>query len=96
MFRRKLIDILLNNFMTVPQIARAVDESPSTIESDLKHLQKSLKHTEYMMEITPAECRKCGFEFSEDKLKKPSRCPECHSTWLHEPELRIVTREQKA
>ena len=53
--------------------------------SDLQHLLKSLKHTEYTATITPALCRKCGFEFSPDKLRKPSRCPTCHSTWLTEP-----------
>lgn len=89
MFRKKLIDLLLGNPMSVPQIARAVKESPSQIADDMRHLLRSLKNTEYQATIEPARCRACGFEFSEEKLTKPSKCPECHSTWVLEPRIRI-------
>src|SRR2546425_2103201 len=39
--------------------------------------------------IEPARCRACGFEFSESKLNKPSKCPKCHSTWVLEPKIGI-------
>src|SRR6266404_2371963 len=92
MFRKDLIDVLLGNPMTLTQIARHVDESPGQISDDLNHLLRSLKHTEYKAVIEPARCRACGFEFSEGKLNKPSKCPECHSTWVLEPKILI---EQK-
>lgn len=47
MFRKDLIEMLRGNPMTVSQIARLVDESPSRIADDLNHLLRSLKHTEY-------------------------------------------------
>ena len=89
MFRKDLIDLLLGNAMTVNQIARAVDEPPKRIIDDLNHILRSLKHTEYRAIIEPARCRACGFEFSEWKLNKPPKCPECHSTWLQEPRIGI-------
>ena len=89
MFRKDLIDLLRNNPMSVTQIARCVDEAPKTIEEDLRHLLLSLKHTDYGAEVIPARCRKCDFEFSAAKLRKPSRCPECRSTWLTEPRIGI-------
>ncbi len=89
MFRRDLIDLLLGNPMSVSQIARAVKESPSQIADDVKHLLRSLKHSEFKAIIEPARCRACGFEFSEEKLTKPSKCPECHSTWVFEPKIGI-------
>ena len=92
MFRKKLIDILLGNPMTVSQIARGVDESPGRVADDLKHLFRSLKHTEYRAIVEPACCRACGFEFSEEKLTKPSKCPECYSTWVMEPSIGIQIR----
>ncbi len=92
MFRKSLIELLLRNPMSITQIARAVDESPSHVADDLTHLLRSLKHTEYKAVVGPARCHACGFEFSEEKLTKPSKCPECHSTWLLEPTIRI---EQK-
>jgi predicted Zn-ribbon and HTH transcriptional regulator len=95
MFRKDLIDLLLNNPMSVSQIARQVDESPARIADDLNHLFKSLKHTEYCQVVEAARCRACGFEFSATKLTKPSKCPECHSTWLQEPQVSIQPKRMK-
>ena len=64
MFRKDLIDLLLNNPMSTTQIARMVGESPGQIATDLNHLFRSLKHTDYKAVVDPAKCRACGFEFS--------------------------------
>lgn len=97
MFRKDLIDLLLDKFMSVPQIAHFVGESPKNVAEDLRHLILSLKHTEYSVLVIPAECRKCGFEFSTDKLRKPSKCPQCYSTWISGPEIgiRLVPAEER-
>ena len=92
MFRKDLIQILLGNPMTVNQIARLVDESPGRVADDLNHLFQSLKHTEYKAVVEAARCRSCGFEFSGAKLTKPSKCPECHSTWVLEPKIGIESK----
>ena len=92
MFRKDLIDLLLGNPMGVSQIARAVKESPSQITDDLQHLLRSLKHTDYQATVEAAHCRACGLEFSKEKLTKPSKCPECHSTWILEPKIGIQPR----
>ncbi len=92
MFRKNLIEILRGNPMTVSQIARLVDESPGRVADDLNHLFQSLKHTEYKPVVKPAHCRSCGFEFSREKLTKPSKCAECHSTWVLEPKIGIESK----
>ena len=89
MFRKHLIKLLLENPMSLRQIARMEDELPDRIADDLNHLFRSLKHTEYEAVIEPARCRACGFEFSESKLNKPSKCPKCRSTWVLEPKIGI-------
>jgi len=86
-FRKDLIPLLLGNPMSVGQIARLVGETPRDIEVHLCHLLQSLRHTGYSAVIEPARCRKCGFEFDASKLAKPSKCPECRSTWLLEPRV---------
>lgn len=96
MFRKDLIPLLEREAMSVSQIARAVDESPKQIEEDLIHLFRSLKHSEYEAKMEPAACRKCGFEFDASKLRKPSRCPECKSTWLTEPSISIHRKSNDA
>jgi len=89
MFRKNLIPLLVNRPLTVTQIARMVDESPGQIADDLRHVLRSLKHTAYKAHVQPARCRGCGFEFSEEKLTKPSKCPKCRSTWLQEPTVEV-------
>ncbi len=89
MFRKHLIKLLLENPMSLRQIARMEDELPDRIADDLNHLFRSLKHTDYEAVIEPARCRACGFEFSESKLNKPSQCPKCRSTWVLEPKIGI-------
>ena len=92
MFRKDLITLLLGNPMGVSQIAREVKEPPSQVADDLQHLLRSLKHSEYGAAIEPARCRACGFEFSEAKLTKPSKCPECKNTWVQEPKIGIESK----
>ena len=67
-------------------------ERADVIEDDLRHLIKSLRHSEYRLRITPAHCRKCGFTFQKEKLHKPGKCPHCHETWIQEPLLEIEKR----
>jgi len=94
MFRKDLITLLLGNPMGVSQIAREVKETPGQVADDLQHLLRSLKHSDYRASIAPARCRACGFEFSKAKLTKPSKCPECHSTWIQEPKIGIAIKTQ--
>lgn len=82
MFRKDLIDLLLERERTVEDIARLLGERPGDVADDLEHLLKSLKHTPYQYTVQPATCRKCSFSFRAGKLKKPSKCPRCHGTWI--------------
>jgi predicted Zn-ribbon and HTH transcriptional regulator len=90
MFRKDLIDLLQGNPMTVTQIVRSVSEPAGQVVDDLRHLLRSLKHIEYRAVIDPAWCRACGFEFSDGKSNKPSKCPKCRSTWVMEPRIGIT------
>ena len=92
MFRKDLIKLLHDHPMSVQQVARLVGESPGDVADDLDHLLLSLKHTEYAAAITPARCRKCGFEFDRARLRKPSKCPACRGTWLTDPLVSIQRR----
>ncbi len=76
--------------MSLADIAQAMEMTPKDVEDDLHHLQKSLKRSAYRLLTHPAECRKCGFKFKQDKLHKPGKCPQCHETWIQEPLLEVV------
>ena len=89
MFRKGLITLLQDNPMGLAEIARLIEMTQKDVEDDLRHLMRSLKHSEYQLIITPAKCRKCGFRFNKEKLHKPGKCPECQGTWISEPLLEV-------
>ncbi len=93
MSRKALIPLLATQTWTLHELARHLQLKPAEVEDDLRHLAKSLAHGEWKLVVTPARCRKCGFEFGPDKLHKPSKCPECQATWLHAPALQAVRRD---
>jgi hypothetical protein len=84
-FRKDLIPLLRDNPMSVAEIARQVELPIRRVRDDLEHLARSLKHTDVRLVVTPARCRKCGFEFSPDKLARPGKCPRCKGTWISDP-----------
>jgi predicted Zn-ribbon and HTH transcriptional regulator len=96
MFRKKLLDLLLHRPMSVTQVSRMVGEKPKDVADDLAHLLRSLKHTDFKAVVDPATCRACGFAFSDDKLTKPSKCPQCQSQWLTEPKVWIEEKKRDA
>lgn len=96
MFRRDLIPILLGQKMGLSEIARAVHEKPREVIDALNHLAQSCRHGDYELLVTPAECRKCGFEFSTDRFSRPGKCPECRGTWIYEPLFEVQRRQRAA
>lgn len=85
--------MLLRRPMSIAEIARLQERPPVEIEQDVKHLLRSLKRSRYRATIIPARCRKCGFGFRADKLRKPGKCPRCRATWIEEPLLELRDSE---
>ncbi|MEJ2180567.1 MAG: transcriptional regulator [Gammaproteobacteria bacterium] len=96
MFRKELLEMLLDNPMSIKEIAHLLELPVKDVEDDIKHLQKSIKHMKYRMQISPARCLKCDFQFRKDKLHKPSKCPLCHGTRIEEPQIGITIDDAKA
>lgn len=92
MFRKDLIPMLLDRPMSVTDISKVVEQTGKETAEDLDHLLQSLRHMQYKPIIEPAECKKCHFQFSTDKLRKPSKCPECKSTWITEPKISLTRK----
>ncbi|MBV8225105.1 MAG: hypothetical protein JO232_07955 [Verrucomicrobia bacterium] len=57
MFRTGLIDLLLDNPMSVAEIARKHEMQIKEVAIDLEHLRKSLRRSGHSLEVTPARCR---------------------------------------
>ena len=87
MYRKELIPLLLRRAWTVSELAEHLDVDTREMADDLVHLERSLRHLPYRMQITPAQCRKCGFVFDRERLRKPGKCPSCRGTWISEPQI---------
>ena len=88
-FRKQLLEVLAAEPRTASSLARELGLHRRDIEDDLRHLVRSARAAGHKVVVEPARCKSCGFRFDEDKLSKPGKCPQCRSTWLFEPLLRI-------
>jgi predicted Zn-ribbon and HTH transcriptional regulator len=88
MFRKQLIDVLAQP-RSVSWLARELGRKRGDVEDDLRHLIRSARAAGHEVIVEPARCKACGFTFSEDKLSKPGKCPECRATRLFEAQVAI-------
>jgi predicted Zn-ribbon and HTH transcriptional regulator len=92
-FRKALIDVLAVQPRSVSSIARELGLKRGDVEDDLRHAIRSARASGRRVLVEPARCRSCGFTFGEDKLSKPSRCPNCRSERLFEAQVCVVDTE---
>jgi predicted Zn-ribbon and HTH transcriptional regulator len=56
----------------------------------VRHVAQSISaDDDEQLLVAPPECRDCGFSEFDDPANRPSRCPECKSEAVDEPEFRI-------
>lgn len=89
-FRKDLLRILSLQPRSVSWLARELGLDRHDVEDDLRHMIRSARAAGHRVIIEPARCRACDFVFSEDKLSKPGKCPQCRGTRLHEAQIRVA------
>ena len=89
--RQRIIELLINTDrpLSVEEISLYLKIDSSVVASDLPRIVEAMTRKGYKIEIVPARCKKCGYEF-EPSLHIPSKCPRCHSQWLEPPRFRLV------
>ena len=80
---------MLKQPRTASSIAHELKLTRDEVEDHLKHLLKSARAAHQTVRVEPARCRNCGYTFSQDKIVKPGKCPECKGTHLYEPLIQI-------
>jgi len=87
--RRNLIQLLSAQPRSVSSIARELGLDRRDVEDHLRHAIRSARASGHTIVVEPARCKQCGFVFSEDRLAKPSKCPECKGTRLFEAQISV-------
>ena len=84
--RHALADLLAGSTLSARDISGMLGIAEKEIYSHLEHLRKSLHANGGALEVTPPECRHCGFVFvKRDRLNAPGKCPVCRHEAITEP-----------
>jgi predicted Zn-ribbon and HTH transcriptional regulator len=89
--RKQLIDVLALEPRSVSSLARELGLSRADVEDALHHMIRSARAAGHRIVVVPARCRSCGFTFSDEKLTRPSKCPECRNSRIFEPQISVDT-----
>lgn len=87
--RRHLHELLTREPRSVSSLARELGLKRVDLEEDLRHMLRSAAARGDRIEILPAQCKACGFEFGPERLAKPSKCPECKGSRIVEAMIRM-------
>jgi predicted Zn-ribbon and HTH transcriptional regulator len=87
--RRHLLELLTSEPRSVSSLARELGLRRGDVEEDLRHMIRSARAQGHRIVIVPARCRTCGFEFGEDKLAKPGKCPKCRGSRIFEAQIQV-------
>ena len=70
-------------------LARELGLRRGDVEDDLRHMIRSARAQGHRVVVLPARCRSCGFEFGDDKLAKPGKCPACRGSRIFEAQIQV-------
>ncbi|MFI5294513.1 MAG: transcriptional regulator [Thermodesulfovibrionales bacterium] len=84
--RRQIISVLATGTVSAKDISSEVKIPEKEVYEHLDHIRKTMSKRDHRLDVTPAECAKCGFTFSKrERLKKPGKCPVCKGELIREP-----------
>lgn len=86
--RQDIIELLEQGDMTIRDISQGVSITEKDVPHHLGSIEKSLKHKNKRLLISPCRCLACGFEFKRS-FKRPGKCPACRKGRIEPALFRI-------
>jgi predicted Zn-ribbon and HTH transcriptional regulator len=84
--RHAIMALLGECAFSAREISTAIGIAEKTVYGHLEHIRRSIQVIGGELEVTPAECRTCGFVFAKrDRLTPPGRCPVCRNEAIQDP-----------
>lgn len=84
--RHEIIALMGEHPVSARDISGEVRISEKDVLDHLEHIRAALHARGQHLDIAPAVCKKCGFEFKKrERLKKPGKCPVCQGEQIEPP-----------
>ena len=84
--RRKIISALKEEVLSARDLSGIVHIREKDVYEHLHHIQRTILQDGNKLIVTPAECKKCGFNFKKrERFSKPGKCPICRHEAIREP-----------
>ena len=94
--RQKIISLLYEEEMSAREISREVGITEKEVVEHLAHIARTVASQNKRLEITPAGCLGCGYEFKERRrFSRPGRCPQCKKSHIQSPQFRIFKNSHR-
>jgi len=87
--REQITTRLRESVVDFQQLRHDFELTVSTLEEDLRHVERSVRPRGERLEIEPARCIACDFRFTKRALHPPGRCPQCRERRIAGPWFRI-------
>ena len=84
--RRTICELIFDQPLSARVISVRAHIMEKDVYSHLEHIRQSLHAGGKHLEVTPSECRSCGFIFTKrERLTPPGKCPICRCETIFEP-----------
>ena len=87
--RQRIADHLRDRPAAASTLATEFAVTTATALDHVEHIAQSLDSTDEELLVAPPECRDCGFSGFDDRINRPSRCPDCKSEAIEEPRFTV-------
>jgi predicted Zn-ribbon and HTH transcriptional regulator len=94
--RHAVIGLIRDQPLSAKEISGQVHVTEKEVYGHLEHIRLSIQASGGVLEVTPAECRACGFAFTKrGRLTPPGKCPVCRHEAIFEPLFAIRQRHSQ-
>jgi len=92
--RHAVIELLREHTLSAKELSAKIRMPEKEVCGHLEHIRRSIHATGEILEVSPAQCRRCGFLFTKrDRLTVPGKCPVCRHEAVAEPLFCIRQQE---
>lgn len=88
--RQEIVALLSTGEWSFKDLRVELQLTVKVLEEDLHHIRRSVGRKGSKLQLLPARCDHCDFEFTKGALHPPGRCPNCKDRRINGPWLKIT------